>query len=127
MPDSIPRATRRCHTGPVAVASARGCADVGEVVHGVVNGVARQRLEGEWRSGAARTRPRREGAGYGVVGVGVSLRGIEELSRYPSRILLRVTVVLCGLVLVPVREFRVVLGEHQLQPSEAHAVDVAHV
>src|SRR4051812_42120104 len=96
-----------------------------QVVHRVVQQVARQGVDREDR---AITAP----AGAGPVGDlreagGQPLGGRWDLLRDGCRVLLGVLVLYGGLVLVPVGEQRVVLGEHPHQPLVEQDEDVADV
>ena len=101
-----------------------------QMVHGVVDEVPAERLDGEHRPVAATAWPPPLVAADGGEPRGERLGGRVKLPRYLRRVLIPVPVADRRLVLVPVREQRVVLGQHQpeavvVQPE--HVPDVAAV
>jgi len=97
---------------------------VPQVMHRVVNEVAAERLDGEHRSVTAPPWPAPLVAADGGEPAGQRVRGGAELPRDLRRVLLAVPFGDRGLVLVPVRVERVVLGQHQ---PEAVVVEPEHV
>ncbi len=101
-----------------------------QVMHGVVDEVPAERLDGERGAVGPPTRalplaifdggePAREHRG-----------GLRQARRHRSRVLLAVPVRDRGLVLIPVREQRIVLGQHQPEPvviQPEHVPDMAGV
>ena len=101
---------------------------VEEVVDGVVEHVAGERLDREAGAVAARCPSRAHVAGTDrVEPVGDRAPPPRGSRPQPARVLRGVVVLLGGLVLIPVGEGRIVLAEHQREPTVADAVHVAHV
>jgi probable F420-dependent oxidoreductase len=101
-----------------------------QVMDRVVNEITAERLDGEHRAVTAPPGPAPLVAADGREPAGQGVRGGAKLPRDLRRVLLAVPVGDRGLVLVPVRVDRVVLGQHQpeavvVQPE--HVPDVAAV
>src|SRR5438105_1793393 len=100
------------------------------VVDNVVQVVDRDRRDGEFAAVAAQTAPRPRVGWHVGVGVGHDTCGIEQFGGDRGGVLGRVVIGNRGVVLVPVRKLRVVLGKHQLDPvveDPVHVADVAAV
>src|SRR6266571_6960780 len=104
--------------------------DVVEMVHRIVDEVAGEGLHGEAGSVAAAAGALPLGAGHALEPGGDGGRRLVQRRGDLGGVLLGVAVGDGGLVLVPVREQRVVLAEHQLEPlvvQPEHVADVAGV
>src|SRR5918997_4819629 len=100
---------------------------VDEVVHRVVDEVAGERLDREPGAVAAVAGALPLLAGHAVEPVGERTGGLGDRGGDGRRLLLVVAVGDRSVVLVPVGEVGVVLGEHERQPLVVDAQNVAHV
>src|SRR6266571_3335282 len=101
--------------------------DVVEMVHRIVDEVAGEGLHGEAGSVAAAAGALPLGAGHALEPGGDGGRRLVQRRGDLGGVLLGVAVGDGGLVLVPVREQRVVLAEHQLEPPVVQPEYVADV
>src|SRR5262245_26373867 len=101
--------------------------DVPEVVHGVVDEVPGERLDGEPRAVAAVAGALPLVAPHALERRGEALAGLGQLVADGGRILFAVALGDGGRVLVPVGVGGTVLGEHQVEPVRVEPVHVAHM
>ncbi len=125
--DEHEEATRTSRRPTRAARPPEPSADVAQVVDDVVQVVPAEARDGEPAAVAAHPRPVPGRAGDAVVRRGRRLRRRQQLVRDDGGVLLAVPLLDGGRVLVPVREGRRVLLEHEQHPAAHRAVDVADV
>ena len=93
----------------------------------VVDQVAGERVDGEGHTVASPTRTLPDLTGHGVERVGELVGRGHELRRNGLRIGLVVALLDCRRILIPVREQRIVVVEHEVQPVVVQSEHVAYV